>query len=216
MRYNKQAMDRNDTLLHHANLLVGAEIGSCELLLPYRTPNHDVHHVIRDSLTIDDVRSLGVQSIERPLVNEEVVFVIVARTINHEAQHALLKLLEEPPSFVRFFLVVPKAESLLPTVRSRLSHIDTAGPIEPDTANFTHFLSQTYSERFEEVAKRTKAKDTAWADAVVAGAESYAKSNLLKNLSFAKTVSLVAQYRGLRGSSQKMLLEELALTLPKN
>ena len=42
-----------------------------------------------------------------------------ADTMNPAAQNALLKLLEEPPRSASFILAAERAESLLPTVRSR-------------------------------------------------------------------------------------------------
>ncbi len=201
--------------VHHANLLIGTDIASFEALERFREPGPDIHHIVKDALAIDDVRSIIVRAIERPLVGDEVVFVIVARTINHEAQHALLKLLEEPPSFVRFYLVVPQAGQLLATVRSRLQLLDSnLDQSAESVSDFENFLRLSYGERMDEVAKRTKDKDLVWIDSVIAGAESATRDGLPQSSGLATSVGLVLRYHTLRGSSQKMLLEELALSLP--
>jgi len=46
--------------------------------------------------------------------------IVVSRSYRMEAQNALLKILEEPPSNIVFILVVPSKTALLPTIRSRL------------------------------------------------------------------------------------------------
>ncbi len=46
--------------------------------------------------------------------------IVLARSYRVEAQNALLKILEEPPSNIVFILVAPSKTALLPTIRSRL------------------------------------------------------------------------------------------------
>lgn len=46
--------------------------------------------------------------------------VLAAHTFNIPSQNSLLKLLEEPPSNISFFIVTTSKSALLPTVRSRL------------------------------------------------------------------------------------------------
>jgi len=45
---------------------------------------------------------------------------VLSRSYRMEAQNALLKILEEPPSNIVFILVTPSKTALLPTIRSRL------------------------------------------------------------------------------------------------
>ena len=51
--------------------------------------------------------------------NAEKIIVIMANAFRNEAQNFLLKLFEEPPKNVKFLLVCPSKNLLLPTVRSR-------------------------------------------------------------------------------------------------
>jgi hypothetical protein len=53
--------------------------------------------------------------------------VVSATRLFHEAQNALLKLFEEPPEDTYLFLVVPSEGMLLPTMRSRVMALGSAG-----------------------------------------------------------------------------------------
>jgi DNA polymerase-3 subunit delta' len=83
----------------------------------------------RDVL-VDDVRTQVVRQVAlRPFEAERRVFVIVdADRMNDESQNALLKTLEEPPSFVHLVLVSSAPGRLLPTIVSRLQGV-RFGPV---------------------------------------------------------------------------------------
>lgn len=51
---------------------------------------------------------------------EEKIIVLMAHNFRNEAQNFLLKLLEEPPENIKFLIVVPSKNLLLPTIKSRL------------------------------------------------------------------------------------------------
>lgn len=53
-----------------------------------------------------------------------VVTIDPADFLNHQAQNALLKTLEEPPPYVVFVLITSHPDALLPTVRSRCQQIE--------------------------------------------------------------------------------------------
>lgn len=56
-----------------------------------------------------------------------------AHLMNAESANALLKTLEEPPSFATLFLLAPQAEGLLPTIRSRCQAVRFS-PLADETA----------------------------------------------------------------------------------
>jgi len=58
--------------------------------------------------------------------DHKVYIVEEADTLNANAQNAFLKVLEEPPSFVTFLLLAENPLRLLPTVRSRCTHLALA------------------------------------------------------------------------------------------
>jgi DNA polymerase-3 subunit delta' len=69
---------------------------------------------------VDDIRALRRDSLLRPFDGEVKVYIIAhAHNMNQSAQNALLRVLEDPPPYVRFALLTNNAEILLPTIRSR-------------------------------------------------------------------------------------------------
>jgi len=82
-------------------------------------------------LPIDVVREFLIEKIgNRPRMGEFSVYVIhEAEKLNAAGQNALLKTLEEPPSYCVIILLCSKTESLLPTIYSRCQSIPF-GPID--------------------------------------------------------------------------------------
>ena len=82
-------------------------------------------------IPIDDVRkaqqfmrlkTIGDNQLRRALVIED------AHYLTTEAQNAFLKLLEEPPTDTIIILTASKGRKLLPTINSRVQHIDIKAP----------------------------------------------------------------------------------------
>jgi len=72
------------------------------------------------SFHIDAVRGMRQSAYTLPNEAEYKIYVLIAaHTMTVEAQNALLKLLEEPPDYVRIILTAPNQRQLLPTVISR-------------------------------------------------------------------------------------------------
>ncbi|MBR5523646.1 MAG: DNA polymerase III subunit [Clostridia bacterium] len=72
------------------------------------------------ALTVDAIRRLRDEAFFMP--NESAYRVLIlteAQHMRHEAQNALLKILEEPPAHVLFILTCDKRTSMLETIRSR-------------------------------------------------------------------------------------------------
>jgi DNA polymerase-3 subunit delta' len=114
--------------------------GQCPSCRWFLSENHpDFRHVIPaadvepDDSTSDGERKKGSRQILIDQIREledfvfigghrngaRVVVVEPAEAMNHSAQNALLKILEEPPSSVYFILVSSQWRRLLPTIRSR-------------------------------------------------------------------------------------------------
>ena len=75
---------------------------------------------------VDEVRERVIRaSAYRPFEGEHRVFVIdAAEAMRDESQNALLKTLEEPPSFVHLILLTSEPEGLLETIASRCQPVD--------------------------------------------------------------------------------------------
>lgn len=115
-----------------------APCGRCHQCRKVLTGNHP------DVITVDDpekktvyvdlIRQLQADAYIRPNEGRHKVYVIPrAQNMNENAQNALLKLIEEPPSYAVFLLLTDNAEKLLPTVRSRCAELRLE-PIPRDQA----------------------------------------------------------------------------------
>lgn len=199
---------------HHAFLYTSRASAESFLTESQNRTSEDVTHVQVEMFGIDDARALTQQSIQRPLKDVKRTFVIITNNVTSEAQNALLKLFEEPPETAEFHLVLPKGGLLLPTLMSRLSLVDdrVLSTIEINEV-FDSFMAATYGDRLSMITEYTKAKDTTKMELLVRGAEHFVHAT--KNTSMLKTISFLTTYFGARGSSSKMLLEALAVSLPK-
>lgn len=93
-----------------------------------------------DVFTIGDARM--VKQLQSEKTDVASVFILSFSVINHEAQNALLKVLEEPAKNTYFFLLYPNFKQLLPTLQSRLEVLD----IPPQEVNRDSSLAITAHE----------------------------------------------------------------------
>jgi DNA polymerase III delta prime subunit len=167
----------------------------------------------QDSLLIGDVRRIIEQAYQRPGEHEYRVIALVVNSIAIEAQHALLKIIEEPPITTRFVFVMPTVAGLLPTVQSRL-HIVTSEFDSSDTTSIQNFMALTIPERLAYVAELTKKKDetaltTLQASLITLVHERQALPQIVR-----VALSPLLMYLRLRGAAKKMIWEEIAFVLP--
>ena len=140
-------------------------------------------------------------------------FQISARTLTREAQNALLRLCEDPPGGVTFRLSVPTEGVLIATLRSRFELAQVGVKLEYDPGVAKTFLALTLAEQLAMIAEKTKAKDNDWQQQLRRGLE----VKLPKEKVAARAALVLAvTHANVRGASQKMLLEHLALALTEN
>ena len=86
----------------------------------------NVTHEKPATLSVDEIRGQLVSTAAvKPLDGGYRIYIIPdSEKMTPQAQNALLKTLEEPPSYVVIFLLASSAESLLPTVLSRCERMD--------------------------------------------------------------------------------------------
>jgi DNA polymerase III subunit delta' len=78
----------------------------------------------RRNLNVDAIRALEREAYFRPYEAQARVFIIEdADKMNDAASNALLKTLEEPPATSHIILIASRADTLLPTIRSRCQTI---------------------------------------------------------------------------------------------
>ncbi|MEK7195532.1 MAG: hypothetical protein AAB655_02455 [Patescibacteria group bacterium] len=114
--------------------MVGKRTVALGLASYLETGNLESRGILQDCLTIepDADGKIGIDSIrpikgflwQRPIISSRRTLVLDrAELLTAEAQNALLKITEEPPSSTLFILVTNDLESLNPTILSRLYHV---------------------------------------------------------------------------------------------
>ena len=93
-------------------------------------------------ITVDQVRSLRADAYIRPNEGERKIYLLEGE-MNASAQNALLKLLEDGPSYAAFLLIVGSAGSLLQTVRSRCEELALTPETQVEQAAVSEELRET-------------------------------------------------------------------------
>lgn len=221
-------------LNHHAYCLIGGADKRDELLATLKknyklspVGNPDFFDRTYESFTIDNARELKSLAETRPVTEAgKKIFIILANTVTIEAQNALLKLLEEPPSYAHFYFVIPSAHILLPTVKSRIQIAgDTTqkGRVGETDAELTKavraFLAASPKVRFDQVkalmddiTKEKKTKQDAIDFLHTLEIELHAKG-VKKNIAGLDAVLLANTYATDRAPSIKMLLEYVSMNV---
>lgn len=146
--------------LHHAYAIEGdKKITLAELYnffekdLKIRTKaNPDFYFNEFENFGIDNSRELQSQASRKSITGNTRVFIIAISSITIEAQNALLKLFEEPPKGVHFFIIVPTSYIFLPTLRSRVNIIKPKQKLSlriDKTSVGMKFLKASKSERIK-------------------------------------------------------------------
>lgn len=191
----------------HAYLFVAESLKDSGVAEELKTETADTRHLVVDSLSIKDARWLIKESSSKSLSGTQHSFVIFAKNLNIEAQNALLKLFEEPPSDTVFYLIVPNQSLLIPTLHSRLIYKDTTKSTD---SSGKAFLKLSIKDRLDKIAELAKEDPSALGEIV----RSLGEDKSLKPSDDAKRALLLTEkYVYNRGASRKMLLEELALSL---
>ncbi|MEK7575592.1 MAG: hypothetical protein AAB491_00685, partial [Patescibacteria group bacterium] len=181
---------------------------------------------VKDSAYIKDKVSL------KPFFGERKVFVAEISYFSIEAENSLLKILEEPTPGTHFFLIVPTIESVIPTLRSRLVAVDFSEgykkEVIEDKQNFCRkFIKALPSIRLELVNKMLK-KDFSQdkkraidflneleltiADKLKSATPSVQQNQIVFSL---EEIGRNREFLFDRAPSVKMILEHLALVLPR-
>lgn len=218
---------RKNGKLHHAYLVEGRRNDAFESLVSllegeigFKTKgNPDFWHADFDTLGIDESRMIAELQMRRAAGGGRKVFVIKADFLTHEAQNSLLKVFEEPTEGTHFFLVVPSAERVLPTLRSRVEIVRMVQD-KGDGAAAKAFLAAGFGKRMDLLKPYIDAKDKAEALAFVNALERELHGSLKleranpEELFAFSEIEKVRSYLEDRSPSVKQLLEHLALVIP--
>jgi hypothetical protein len=177
----------------------------------------DIHEFTFPEGGVDEVRMLSERVYLRPR-GDTALYVVTCATFTHQAQNALLKLLEDPPAHAVIVLGVAAPRTLLETIRSRV-HIlqDGALSTEPQLQAAT-LLDATLPARLLLLESLIESKDVDAACSCVESVlalihERYA-DNYQVLLDQTRSATVTCTYLRMQGAMIKMLLEAWALTLP--
>jgi DNA polymerase-3 subunit gamma/tau len=97
---------------------------SCVALAPNGPGSLDVVEIDAASHGgVDDARDLRERAFYAPVASQYKIYIIdEAHMVSREGFNALLKLVEEPPEFLRFVFATTEPEKVLATIRSRTHH----------------------------------------------------------------------------------------------
>jgi hypothetical protein len=194
---------------HHAYVLYGSyEWAVKQLPFDIHAPSPDVSVLRFERMYIADIKELHALVLTRPVIEAQRSVVIVARDILIETQNALLKLIEEPRSHVRFYFIIQDPTYLLPTVTSRLHILGNEYNNMSDVL-WTEFLKRTYGDRLAYIGECAKGDDQKWATDLLESFVAYARKT--HDIRLQKVALYIAQYMHRVGASKKMLLEHIAL-----
>ncbi|MCB9810859.1 MAG: hypothetical protein H6779_00840 [Candidatus Nomurabacteria bacterium] len=202
---------------HHAFLirsnLTNRQVGEeliCELKI------EEISYIEKENFGIDDARELVRLAFLKPGQGDAKLLVVILKKITSEAQQALLKLLEEPPSTTKFIFLVGNDTELLPTLLSRFQTYEGSyqGTETNTTDDFADFCKLNYAQRLVLIGKNLDAKGD-WVVNIKVGLAKYLskRANSL-DVDTMHSLLVVVTSLNTRGASNKMLLEEMALLLP--
>lgn len=169
---------------------------------------------VADAVALRDRQSMVTAGAGRQII------VASFRNATRDAQNALLKVLEEPSARTHFFLVVPYAGLLLPTVRSRAALIRRGGSTDESlalpwlkaAAGKRIALAEKFAKDIRD-EKKTRADGLALLDALERALAPKISADP-RAASAARTLLAVKHRWNHHGSSPKLLLESVALALP--
>lgn len=212
---------------HHGYLLVG-ERGACRLeaeeaakaiLKTSTLAGHpDCLIFEHEIFGVEESHDLGGRMHTRPLSGESKVFIVLAESLTREAGNALLKNFEEPPAGTHIFFSLPRIHDVSLTLRSRLVVllIQAAAPTTAE-GEATVFIKASLGERL----KRAKIlqKDRPAAEALIFSLAKFSSLPTGRKMGMKGGVLTALRdatsYASDRGGSPAMLLEHLALVLPR-
>jgi DNA polymerase III gamma/tau subunit len=215
--------------LHHANIIAGKEdyrdfiFSVLENDLNFRVKaNPDFLLLESESFGIDDARNLKRWVSGKPLIGEIKVSLVITKSITHEAQNALLKVLEEPPAGTYLFINIESLGGLLPTFISRvmiLSPSENEKIAEQTTSIGSKFMNSDINKKLSIINSLSKNKDKTPMKELIKSLEEISYRNYAEemestvNAKDMKNILTAKIFASSRGSSPKMLLEWLSCVL---
>ncbi|MBE7044513.1 MAG: hypothetical protein E7397_03215 [Ruminococcaceae bacterium] len=133
-----------------------APCGSCPACIGAKAEtNPDIRYIDtgdKKSIGVNQIREIITDAYVRPFESRKKVYVISeGDALTEEAQNAFLKVLEEPPQYTVFVILVSKASMLLQTIHSRCAVIRFP-PLDRQT--MLSYIEETYPDANREFLLR--------------------------------------------------------------
>lgn len=188
----------------------------------YYSKNPDFYYEKFDIFGIDESRKLKEKHSSKSFIEgNKRIFIIESSSITNEAQNSLLKIFEEPNTDSHFFLIMPSAHILLPTLRSRLLIIKLNNKIQDKEGvkEIEHFLDLSKKEKInfvDNLSKQISDGSATKYDAQIflSNLENVIyKKGLSENKNLLKSIIKAKDYLNDRSPSIKQLLEYVVLNI---
>ena len=169
---------------------------------------------IKNSVTIDQVRNLKAHIFQKPVASKfKFILIESADKLTTEAQNALLKILEEPPSHTVIVLEAHDKSQLLPTILSRV----IAKKIEPDREDTkipSLLEEKNVLKLLEKIAQVNNPQE--WLDDQITTLNTLLKrkikgSSTKKEITIAKIISTIEKCRETKAMCQANVNPQFAL-----
>lgn len=221
----KQKIGTAETgFFHHVFLIEGRHEDMKPALLSFleeefkikAASNPDFRMEDFSSFGIDESRTLKAMQLVRAFTEgAKKIFIVSAGNFTSEAQNSLLKIFEEPTPDTHFFILTPSVQFFLPTLLSRVVCI-SENTREGNFEAVKKFLNEPYSKRLEIALEMSK--DAPRAQRFIDELIRFYHGKVERTKAELRTLELASKYRiysHARAPSLKMMLEHLALVLPK-
>jgi DNA polymerase III gamma/tau subunit len=223
--------------VHHFHLLEGSRAEIQESLKNFLCDEFDVDPNDKslyfdydfDQFQVGDSRALTMKAQIKTPEGKKMIFLVFAKSINQQAQNALLKMLEEPSARTYFFVVLPRLSGLLPTLLSRAvviprdSSVERINTLNTDIPTLKELQQKTVGERLKFVdglVKEIKDEKRNRIDArqLVQNLITEFQKELQEKPTVEKTKKIqslmqIEDYLGDSGASIKILLERAVLLI---
>lgn len=210
--------------LHHAYCIEGEPLEFLPRLNSFlegigvrSRANPDFSILETETFSIDDARRVRELTLQKAVAEIRVI-VIAARSLTREAQNALLKTLEEPAERTHFFLIIPSAEIILPTLRSRLELI-TRIVEAVYNQRASHFLAAGATKRLSmvrDILDSGAGEARSFLDHLEQLLAKHLRSGKVSpNVNALEEVMIVKKYLRDPAVNLRMILEHLSLVLPQ-
>jgi hypothetical protein len=222
-------------VLYHSYVIEGDPLNDGENILDLLVSrketeknSNDLYFKKYEALNIEDSRDIKSWHSQSGIGKSKKICIICAKFINHEAEQALLKIIEEPGENTHFFIIVSDSSILLPTILSRVHLIKIKNESNIDIKKeVIDFIKSSKKERIDKVAifiKENKDEDNSgalryFATSFVNELEVIFYKEFKKDINNKDTQFILEElqkvrgYLSTKGAGVKMILEHLALVI---